>query len=210
VRAASFLPGSLAPLVPSLAKRRLELRGLAGVVEKRAIRDIFTKAVAEGFPKSSIFGQRYGFFYVGFDIFRSPIRMADRGEQRKADPRSVAIAGEGDHGRTHPESLAGRRGAVVGEGVKRHIDSGVGREMVARAIEKAEEFDSVAGNSSGGEFFADAGLHIGVIQIGAFDQEPRVGNLVSLVTFKKLLNEPKVIGALASGIKGSGALAGGS
>ena len=130
----------------------------------------------EGFAESAIQGYGDSFFEVGLWGFHRPILMADRREKREPDSRGVAFAGKGDHGDAHPECFAGRRGAVVGEGVQRYIDSGVGGEVVGGACKEAEEFDSVAGDSSGGEFFADAGLHIAVLEIGAFDQEPRVRN----------------------------------
>jgi hypothetical protein len=132
--------------------------------------------LAEGFAESAIQGYGDSFFEVGLWGFHRPILMADRREKREPDSRGVAFAGKGDHGDAHPECFAGRRGAVVGEGVQRYIDSGVGGEVVSRVIEKAEEFESVIGNSSGSEFFKDAGLHIGVFEIGAFDQKARVGN----------------------------------
>ena len=152
-----FLRGSTAPLAPSLAEGGLESSGLTGVVKKRALGDIFEEAVAERFPIRAILSQRDGFFDVGVDIFHGPIWMADCCEQGKPDSGSVAVTCEGDDGDSHPEGFAGRRGAIVGKGVERHIDSGVGGEVIGGVVQKAEEFHTVGWNSSGGELFADAG-----------------------------------------------------
>ena len=127
--------------------------------------------MAEGFSKRAILSQSDGFFDVGINIFSSQILMADGRKQGQPHSGCVGVSGKRDHGNAHPEGFAGRGGAVVGKGVEGHIHAGVGGEVLGGACKEAEEFDSVVGNSSGGEFIADAGENLGVLEVGALDQE---------------------------------------
>ena len=85
----------------------------------------------------------------------------------KSDRRKYACAGaphgsgaaQCDNGDSHPEGIAGRRPAVVGEGVERDIDSLIGRQVL-RHPAAGEERDPIARDAGVAHRAQDAlGVH---------------------------------------------------
>ena len=66
---------------------------------------------------------------------------SSRPKKRESDPTAVHLADPRQDRNSHPERLAGRRGAVVGEGIKRNVDPVVRGEMVVLARQVREELD---------------------------------------------------------------------
>ena len=96
---------------------------------------------------------------------------ADRGEQARADPAGVPVARERDHRHAHPERLAGRGGAVVGEGVERNVDLVVERQMVFGLDFGRQDPEPLAADAVGREGRLEHGPGLGVAGAGRFQHQ---------------------------------------
>ena len=60
----------------------------------------------------------------------NPLRTADRGEEAGAHAGRVAVARQRHDGHAHPERLAGRGRAVIGEGIERDVHPAVAGQVL--------------------------------------------------------------------------------
>lgn len=83
-----------APIRPCMAQRSFKAGCLASVVAEDAGSDCAAEGLAEFAAKGAVLRESDSFFYVGVFVFRSPLGVANGGEERESHTRSMAVADE--------------------------------------------------------------------------------------------------------------------